>query len=81
VGLARSRITGGNDYFDDTYERNGEFEKFEGYCSDVWFREGMRFIEENRSEPFLLYRATNKGLGIHSFQGFGRCFAEVQFAV
>ena len=30
----------GNDYFDDTYERNGKLEKFEGYCTDVWFRRG-----------------------------------------
>ena len=49
----------GNDYFDDTYERNGEFEKFEGYCTDVWFEEGMRFVEENRDKPFFLYLATN----------------------
>lgn len=48
-----------NDYFDDTYERNGQFEKFEGYCTDVWFREGMRFIEENKDRPFFLYLATN----------------------
>lgn len=48
----------GNDYFDDTYERNTKFEKFEGNCTDVWFREGMRFIEKNQSKPFLLYLAT-----------------------
>ncbi|WP_372807206.1 arylsulfatase [Pontiella sp.] len=49
----------GNDYFDDTYERNGTLEKFEGYCTDVWFREGMRFIEEHRDEPFFLYLPLN----------------------
>jgi arylsulfatase A-like enzyme len=34
-----------NDYFDDTYMRNGVPEPCEGYCTDVWFREGTRFIE------------------------------------
>jgi len=58
-GIGQASDHWGNDYFDDTYERNGKFEKFEGYCTDVWFREGMRFIEENQSKPFLLYLATN----------------------
>ncbi|MCM2373447.1 arylsulfatase [Aporhodopirellula aestuarii] len=49
----------GNDYFDDTYERNGSMERFEGYCTDVWFSESIRFIEENRHRPFFLYLATN----------------------
>ena len=49
----------GNDYFDDTYFVNGDPQKFEGYCTDVFFREGMRFIEENQDRPFLCYIATN----------------------
>lgn len=49
----------GNDYFDDTYERNGKLEQFQGYCTDVWFREGIRFIEENRAKPFFLYLPLN----------------------
>ncbi|MDF7799254.1 arylsulfatase [Pontiellaceae bacterium B1224] len=49
----------GNDYFDDTYERNGTLEQFEGYCTDIWFREGMRFIEENKDKPFFLYLPLN----------------------
>lgn len=48
-----------NDYFDDTYERNGTYEKFEGYCTDVFFREGKRFIKENQHEPFFLYLPLN----------------------
>ena len=27
----------GNDYFDDTYEVDGEMRPFQGYCTDVWF--------------------------------------------
>lgn len=58
-GVGQASDYWGNDYFDDTYERNGTFEKFEGYCTDVWFREGMRFVEENKDKPFFLYLATN----------------------
>ncbi|MCH1407472.1 MAG: arylsulfatase [Verrucomicrobiales bacterium] len=58
-GIGQASDYWGNDYFDDTYERNGGFEKFEGYCTDVWFREGMRFVEENKEEPFFLYLALN----------------------
>ncbi len=49
----------GNDYFDDTYEINGQWRQFEGYCSDVWFREAMRFIERDDSRPFFAYISTN----------------------
>ncbi|MCO6048157.1 arylsulfatase [Aeoliella sp. ICT_H6.2] len=58
-GIGQASDYWGNDYFDDTYERNGKFEKFEGYCTDVWFREGIRFIEENKEKPFFLYLAPN----------------------
>ncbi len=58
-GVGQASDHWGNDYFDDTYERNGSFEKFDGYCTDVWFRESIRFIEQNQDKPFLLYLAPN----------------------
>ncbi len=58
-GVGQASDYYGNDYFDDTYERNGKFEKFEGYCTDVWFAEAMRFVEKNKDRPFFLYLATN----------------------
>jgi len=58
-GVGQASDYWGNDYFDDTYERNGKFEKFEGYCTDVWFSESIRFIEENQKKPFFLYLAPN----------------------
>ncbi|MDB4384838.1 arylsulfatase [Opitutaceae bacterium] len=71
-GVGQAPDYWGNDYFDDTYERatpsdpNGTFEKFVGYCTDVWFEEGIRFIEENASvgsaaadDPFFLYLSLN----------------------
>jgi len=49
----------GNDYFDDTYFRNGKPEKVTGYCTDVWFADALRFIQENRDRPFFVYLSTN----------------------
>ena len=58
-GIGQASDYWGNDYFDDVYERNGEFEQFEGYCTDVWFEEAIHFVEENREQPFFLYLALN----------------------
>ena len=48
-----------NDYFDDTYLRNGTPEKVEGYCTDVWFDEAIKFIETKKDNPFLCYLSLN----------------------
>ncbi len=49
----------GNNYFDDTYFRAGEPVRCQGYCSDVFFDEALRFIESDPEQPFFLYLATN----------------------
>jgi len=49
----------GNDYYDDTYFRNGKPEEVEGYCTDVWFDEAIRFIERAKDRPFFVYLPTN----------------------
>ena len=49
----------GNDYFDDTYWRNGKPEAQTGYCTDVWFNDALKFIERNRKKPFFAYISTN----------------------
>jgi arylsulfatase A-like enzyme len=49
----------GNDYFDDTYWRNGKPEQFQGYCTDIWFDEGIQFIKRNKDKPFFAYISTN----------------------
>ncbi|OHX66618.1 arylsulfatase [Flammeovirga pacifica] len=48
-----------NDYQDDVYLRNGEEEKVEGYCTDVWFQNALSFIEKNKQQPFFCYISTN----------------------
>jgi arylsulfatase len=51
----------GNDYFDDTYWHNGRQEKFDGYCTDVFFNKTKEFIENSIEEdkPFFAYISTN----------------------
>ena len=49
AGISQTPDHWGNDYFDDTYARNGVKESFEGYCTDVWFDEAMKFIENTES--------------------------------
>jgi len=58
-GIGNTHDYWANDYFDDTYFRNGQPEKFEGYCTDIWFAEAQRFIEANRERPFFCYLSTN----------------------
>jgi len=50
-----------NDYFDDTYLVNGKPQKFEGYCTDVWFSQAMKHIDKvkEEEEPFFCYISTN----------------------
>jgi arylsulfatase A-like enzyme len=58
-GVGQSPDHWGNDYFDDTYSRNGTPEKQTGYCTDVWFANATKFIEKNKEQPFFCYIATN----------------------
>ena len=58
-GISQTPDYWGNDYFDDTFFRNGVEEEFEGYCTDVWFDQAMNFIERNKDRPFFCYLPTN----------------------
>lgn len=49
----------GNSYFDDVYYVNNQPKQFEGYCTDVWFKEATRFIDKNKEEPFFVYLPVN----------------------
>lgn len=48
-----------NDYFDDTYFKNGKPQAYKGYCTDVFFEEAMQFIDTHQQDPFFCYIATN----------------------
>ena len=58
-GVTQAADWWGNDYFDDTYYRNNVPEQFRGYCTDVFFDEGLQFIERNADRPFFLLLPTN----------------------
>ncbi len=58
-GIGQAPDYWGNDYFDDTYIVNGKPQRFEGFCTDIWFSEGMKFIEANKDKPFFAYLVPN----------------------
>ena len=58
-GVGQTPDFWGNDYFDDYYNKNGSWRPFQGYCTDVWFREALQFIRDSRDNPFFLYLPTN----------------------
>jgi arylsulfatase A-like enzyme len=58
-GITQTPDWWGNDYFDDTYFVNGQPLRFSGYCTDVFFEEGLRFIEQHKDSPFFCVIAPN----------------------
>jgi arylsulfatase len=56
-----------NDYFDGRFRHNGVLTQYPGYCTDVFFDLGMKYIKDckDRHEPFFLYLPTNAAHGPH----------------
>lgn len=50
----------GNDDFDDSYIHNGEFQKYSGFSTDIFFQLTMDFAADakRRGQPFFCYLAT-----------------------
>jgi arylsulfatase B len=50
-----------NAYFDDTYFHNSKPQKYEGFCTDVFFSEAKRFIKSqaDQGKPFFAYISSN----------------------
>lgn len=48
-------------YFDPILSHNGVDKQFAGYCTDIFFDEAMKWIEEQQSaeKPFFVYLPTN----------------------
>ncbi len=55
----------GNDYQDDTYLHNGKPQKYEGFCTDVFFTAAQQFIaaSAHAGKPFFCYLAPNAAHG------------------
>ena len=51
--------TPGQSYFNPTLFHNGTMEKTEGYCTDVYFRQAIRWIGQRKGKPFFAYIPTN----------------------
>src|SRR4051794_25136048 len=50
----------GNKYFDPTILHNGKFERTNGYCTDVFFRQAERWIDSAKgTKPFFAYITPN----------------------
>src|SRR5439155_4212911 len=51
----------GNTYFDPAILHNGRFEKTTGYCTDVFFQQALKWIDEKRKgrAPFFAYIPLN----------------------
>ncbi len=58
-GVGQTPDYWGNDYFDDTYFVNGKPVRFTGYCTDVFFSQAWKFIEENQEKPFFCFISAN----------------------
>ncbi|MBN1444271.1 MAG: arylsulfatase [Planctomycetes bacterium] len=50
-----------NDYFNDRYRLGDDLQRFEGYCTDVFFGRAIDWIKERqrRGEPFFAYLPLN----------------------
>ncbi len=46
-------------YFDPILWHNGQKETYEGYCSDIFAANAIKFIEKNKSNPFFCYISFN----------------------
>ena len=58
-GVGQTPDYWGNNYFDDSYWDGEGHSRYEGYCTDIWFQEALKFIERNRNKPFFCYIPTN----------------------
>ncbi|MEO1857222.1 MAG: arylsulfatase [Rubritalea sp.] len=60
-GVGQTPDVWNNAYFDGGYYHNGVIKPAKGFCTDVFFRQGTRFIEESiaKKKPFFAYISTN----------------------
>ncbi|MCA8995369.1 MAG: arylsulfatase [Planctomycetaceae bacterium] len=61
-GVGQTPDWWGNDYFDDIYvHEDGRAEQFHDYCTDVWFQQTIKYVDQARKSdrPFFCYLATN----------------------
>jgi arylsulfatase A-like enzyme len=58
-GVSQTPDFWGNNYWDDAYEHNGVWERYQGFCTDVFFSQAIRFIRQNAERPFFCLLTPN----------------------
>ena len=58
-GLCQPSGLGRDSYFDPDLMHNGQLQRHYGYCTDIFFDEALKFIEQRAREPFFAYIGTN----------------------
>lgn len=51
--------TPGNGYFDPVIKHNNTFVQTKGYCTNIFFQQGLSWIEQSKDRPFFAYIVTN----------------------
>jgi arylsulfatase len=59
VGDFTNYYAGNRSYFDPILWHNNEQKKYDGYCSDIFTNEALKFIESNKSNQFFCYLSFN----------------------
>ena len=59
VGDFTTWFQGDSSYFNPVLWHNGKMEKYNGYCTDIFAEQAIRFIEKERQSPFFCYLAFN----------------------
>ena len=59
VGDFTNYYSGNRSYFDPILWHNNEQKKYNGYCSDIFTDEALKFIESNKSNQFFCYLSFN----------------------
>ncbi len=59
VGDFTTFFQGDSSYFNPVLWHNGKQEKYNGYCTDIFAKQAIQFIENNRQSPFFCYLSFN----------------------
>ncbi len=59
VGDITTYFKGDSSYFDPVLWHNNKQEAYNGYCSDIFAENAIKFIKNNKSAPFFCYLAFN----------------------
>ena len=59
VGDITTYYKGNRSYFDPVLWHNNKQEAYTGYCSDIFTEEAIKFIEQNKEQPFFCYLSYN----------------------